>query len=276
MKLLNPNPPMISTFTVANDIPSIACIGGGLAWVQTGCQALQLIDKTCNTVIDTIYAQSDIRDFAITKDCRILLTEHGNKCVEVVSMKEFQRKILTLFNTELQPGGLCCLHDGTILVTFHRNSKIIQYSAKGEVLNELDHIELRCPCRVAQNKLNHDIYITDKEGIYPKAAGKIIALDSNFNFKYFYTGLAAEDELFTPVEICSDEAGHILIADMANDVVHVLDCEGQFIQYILTREQRVYEPVTIDVDREGMVWVGTSVEAFEEGTVHVARYLQDV
>ena len=67
--------------------------------------------------------------------------------------------------------------------------------------------------------------------------------------------------------------GHVLIADHNNHRVHILDQEGQFIQFILTSQQGLHEPITIDVDKEGYVWVGELVD-INKGRVKVARYLQ--
>ena len=81
------------------------------------------------------------------------------------------------------------------------------------------------------------------------------------------------DSEFTPVGVCADQMGHILITDYSNHRVHILDQKGCFIQYILTSHQGLHQPVTIDVDKEGNMWVGEWVD-YGKGRGKVARYLQ--
>ena len=67
--------------------------------------------------------------------------------------------------------------------------------------------------------------------------------------------------------------GHVLITNINNHGVHILHQKGHFIQYVLTLQQGLHNPVTIDVDREGHMWVGELVASIE-GHVKVAKYLQ--
>ena len=49
---------------------------------------------------------------------------------------------------------------------------------------------------------------------------------------------------------------HVLIADYNQQKVHILDQDGQFQQYLLTKKQGLGRPWSIDVDTEGNAWVG--------------------
>ena len=94
-----------------------------------------------------------------------------------------------------------------------------------------------------------------------------MAVGADSQLKYEYSGQS--DKKFCPVGVGSDQMGHVLIADYKNHDVHILDQEGRFIQFILTSQQGLHDPVTIHVDREGYVWVGEY-----DQYVKIARYLQ--
>ena len=114
------------------------------------------------------------------------------------------------------------------------------------------------------NRATNDLYICDHEkGIF-SSKGKIIAVSADQQLRYEYCGQG--DEPFTPVNLCADQIGRLLITDVTNHRIHILDQKGQFIQYIFTKEQ-VNFPEPIDVDGDGYVWVG------QDKLVMVARYL---
>ena len=196
---------------------------------------------------------------AVTSDGELLLADHSNNCIRSVSR---QKTISTLFTTSGTPSGLCCFPNKNIVVTLHDERNVKVYNIDGEIIQTFDHITFRCPRTVAVNKVNQDIYICDER--------KVLAVGADGRLQYEYTGQG--DREFTPYDVCTDQMGHVFIADRDNDRVHVLDQEGRFIQYILTSQQGLGWPVTTDVDREGYLWVGKQVGP--TGYVEVARYLQ--
>ncbi|KAJ8310986.1 hypothetical protein KUTeg_011431 [Tegillarca granosa] len=42
---------------------------------------------------------------------------------------------------------------------------------------------------------------------------------------------------------------------MENSVVHVLDRDGKFIQYLITPEQGCDRPIGLDLDNHGRLWM---------------------
>ena len=265
---LIPNPSVQSQFDVDHPYPRIACVDGGLAWVKTDNYKLQLVDRT-GTVKDTINTGFGFNGITVTADGDILLSDYGNKCIKSLS---HQTKIITtLLCISGQPSGLCCLQNGDIVVTFCEDSKVAVYNPNGEIRWALDNIKFRFPQTVAVNKFNQDIYVCDLERMEYGVPGKLLAVGVNLGrLRYEYTGQG--DSKFSPEAVCTDQIGHVLIADYSGERVHILDREGLFIQYILTSYQGLRRPVTIDVDREGYVWVGEY--AFSKKGVKVSRYLQ--
>ena len=262
-KSLIPQPSVQSKFDVNRAYPRIACVERSLAWVQTGDKKLQLMDRD-GSVRDNINTDFDFLDITITSAGDLLLTDCDNNCIKSVSRHKF---VSTLFRTSGKPWGLCCLHNGDIVVTLRDNSKVLVYSSNGQIKQKMDDIKFRCPMSVSVNKVNQDIYICDYEKDSFDSPGKVLAIGDNGQLQYEYTGQSSSK--FIPVEVCTDHMGHVLITDCKNEFVHIMDREGQFIQYILTEQQGLSLPNTISVDEEGYVWVGECNRC-----VKVARYLR--
>ena len=263
ISLMTTNPSVQYTLNISHYTPRIACVNDGQAWVQTGGFTLQLMDRG-GSVRDIINTDFTIHGMAVTSDGYILLSDYNNRCVRSVSRKKI---FSTLFSTSGEPFALCCLYNGDIVVAFRGDSKVAVYDRTGQVRKTMDHIKFRRPMSVSVNKVNQNIYICDKECNGLDSAGKVIAVGTDYKLLYEYTGQG--DSSFTPVEICTDQMGHILITDFRKPKIHILDQEGQFMQYILT-SQGLHHPRTVDVDREGYVWVGEYVN--NKGRFTVARY----
>ena len=257
-------PSVQSKFSVNESFPYIACANQGRAWVNTDYRTLQLMDRD-GSVSDTINTDFYFSDIDVTSDGELLLVDYNNNCIRSVSR---EKKISTLFRTSRNPDSLCCLNNNDIVVTFPDDSKFVVYSRNGEIRQKMDNIKFRFPMSVAVNKVNQDIYICDHEYNAEYSIGKVVTIGADGQLRYEYSGQGGN--VFGPVDVCTDQMGHILITDFHNNRVHILDQEGQFIQYVLTSQHGLNCPTTIDVDREGYVWVGE----YDNKCVKVARYLQ--
>ena len=241
---------------------SIACVRSGRAWVRTGDGTLELMDQR-GAVKD--YIDTDLfDDVVLSPQGELLLSDFSYKCIKSVSPDKVVSK---LFRTQWTPYGLCCLHSGDVAVTFREEGRVVIYSRSGKIVQELNKKLFRHPYRVAQNKVNKDLYICDKDGPNISYTGKIIALDTSYCLKYEYTGQGNID--FHPMDLCTDSAGRVLITDSESNTVHILDRDGRFLQYLLTEEQGLWDPVSINVDNDGYAWVGDY-----HGYVKVVKYLQ--
>ena len=230
--------------------------------MRTGRRSLQLMDQHGN-VKDTIDTEFNFSDVALSPQGELLLSSTRIKSINP------GKEVKTLFTTGLAPWGLCCLHSGNVAITCYNEAKAVIYSISGKIIQELDKTLFKCPIRVAQNKVNHDLCICDKDKTEYTSTSKIVALSldiTSYNLRYKYTGHG--NIKFCPLDLCTDSAGNVLITDW-NRLVHILDRDGQFLQYLLTAEQRLEWPVSIDVDSDGNAWVGEVA-----GGVKVVKYLQ--
>ena len=244
---------------------SIVCVGTGLAWVRTGDKKLKLMDQS-GAVKDAIDNWFYFSDVVLSPQGEFLLTDTNNKCIRSIHLDRVAR---TLFRTQWTPYGLCCLHSGDVAVTFNSEGRVVIYNMSGKIVQELSKKLFKLPHGVTQNKVNHDLCVCDKNKSESTSTGKIVALDvSSYHARYKYRG--QDTTPFCPMDLCTDSAGRVLIADYIATRVDILDKDGQFIQYLLTKEQGLLKPISIDVDSEGNAWVGEE----RNGGVKVVKYLQ--
>lgn len=60
---------------------------------------------------------------------------------------------------------------------------------------------------------------------------------------------------FNPRGIACDEQGNILVADVDNDVIHLLKSDGMFVTHVLSSISPISQPWGICVDSQNKVWV---------------------
>ena len=272
-------PPILSTFNVMTYSPQIICAGQGLAWLKidhNNVHLLKLVDKNGSSK-QTIRTDFSISEVALTSNGEILLLNSQNRSIKSVSQ---QGQITTLFRTSSYPSSLCCLHNGDIVVAFSSDNKVTVYNGVGHIKQTLDNIRFQRPMKLAVNKVNQDIYVK----CHSHNGNLVTAVTVYGQLRYEYVG-QDEDTQFQPEAVCTDMMGHILIADSGIQAIHILDQDGQLIRYIdnLILRQGFSFPETIDVDREGCVWVGNTrgedrffvgMGQKKKGCIMVARYLQ--
>ena len=257
---LVPSPFVESEFNVGYILPSIAHVTSGRAWIQTADGVLKLMDRR-GIVCDTIETRFYFEDVAVSNQGNILLCDTENNCINSVLRNKSTK---TLFKIQIQIGwfksqcksyGLCCLQNGEIAVTFADDGRVVIFSMSGKVIQELDRKLFKHPYRIAENKINSDLCIVDKADRNFISVGKVIALGKDNKVRYEYTGIDKRQS-FIPCGLCTDDAGQVLVTDFDNQTVHILDKDGKFRQYLLTGEQGLRNPVSINVDNEGNAWVG--------------------
>lgn len=137
----------------------------------------------------------------------------------------------------------------------HQHASVIRISRDGRVENEFTRNErdepiFSKPMYVCENRLNQNICVSDMDS-------KIIVLTFSGEFRFNYKGVQPEGKKapFDPRGIACDEQGNILVADLGNDVIHMLKSNGEFVTHVLSSISPISQPWGICVDSQNRVWV---------------------
>ncbi|XP_062578104.1 tripartite motif-containing protein 2-like [Saccostrea cucullata] len=173
------------------------------------------------------------------------------------------KKKAKLINTMYYPRGLCCSRSGDILVCmgdykYSLSGRVVKYSSIGEIVQVFleDQNGKRLfvnPYFVCEN-VNGDICISDIE----TKNSKVVVLNRSGELLFKYYGnmqLKTSEKEFKPLGLATDSLGQILIADNANNAVHLISQDGDFLSYILTENDGISLPHRISVDTAENLWM---------------------
>lgn len=121
------------------------------------------------------------------------------------------------------------------------------------------------PNYITENN-NGDIIVSDF-GIL--GFGAIVVTERGGKFRFSYSGHPLGSHL-QPRGICVDSLSHILLCDRLTSTVQMLDQDGQFLSYLLTKSQLTMKPLSLgyDVNKHRLL-----VGAYNKNTVCVYTYL---
>ncbi|XP_062587158.1 uncharacterized protein LOC134248790 [Saccostrea cucullata] len=169
--------------------------------------------------------------------------------------------------------GLCFTMNGDLLVSMrtndHEQSRVvryletktiqsIQYESQGQPLFSTVSTAVLL---LAENG-NGDICVADNAG---KA---VVVVDSSGRLRFKYTGNLSKQSKyreFKPSKIAADVNMQILINDNSNDIVNIIDCNGNFICYI---EHPCNGGLSIDSDQN--LVIGDQ----DTGIIQIIKYLE--
>ena len=102
--------------------------------------------------------------------------------------------------------------------------------------------------------------------------GAVVVTSGEGVHRFFYTGSPSGSRLFGPQGICTDVMSHILVSDVRTSTVQMLDRDGQFLSYVLTRQTpgMDYTPRGLSYDvKTHAVCVGSA----DNNTMSVCRHI---
>ena len=155
--------------------------------------------------------------------------------------------------------------NGDILVGMIREgeAKVTRYNRTGR---EIQNIQKD---NNGETLYVHPHYITENINgdICTSDIGKqaVVVVDEQGNYRFPYKG---HERNFSPYGICTDTHGRILVCDY-KEAVHRLDQDGNFLQYIFTRDDLVF-PCSVCLDDKNNLFMGNAVT----NTVTMYKYLQ--
>lgn len=137
----------------------------------------------------------------------------------------------------------------------HQYASVIRISSDGKLEHEYTtngkgEPLFSKPVNVCENGINQNICVSDMDR-------KVIVLTFSGEVHFNYEGVQPTvcRSPFNPRGIACDEQGNILVADLDNDVIHLLKSDGMFVTHILSSISPISQPWGIFVDSQNKVWV---------------------
>ncbi|XP_062585259.1 E3 ubiquitin-protein ligase TRIM71-like [Saccostrea cucullata] len=171
------------------------------------------------------------------------------------------------------PVGLHYIENGDLLVSMRSTNKIksrvvryfgtieklkIQYDSQGQPLFSTGSTAVLL---LTENG-NGDICVADNSD------KTVVAVDSSGGLRFKYKGNLSKQTKyrdFIPLNIATDVNTQILIDDNSNNIVHIIDCDGNFVRYI-------EHPCNggLSIDTEHKLVIGDR----DSGKVQIIKYLE--
>lgn len=275
-----PNPQkMMKTPVILNTIQSpledssrlwkVSCEGAENVWTSGNDSQLYQINSS-GAVLKKIKAANNVLALSIDSDQNIvfIVSWLDTKVYKYESNTNTVKTLLEL--SDWCPRGLCHTMIGDLLVSMRsldeKRSKIVSYSMTRETQNDiiggsLFSVDSKKLLGLSENG-NGDICVADFTG----EAVLVVYAFGELRFKY--TGNRAtykKKTSFVPYDIVNDGNFNILIGDNSNKVVHIIDCDGNFIRYV---EFPCTGGISIDTDHNLVAG------EFSTGKIRIIKYIE--
>ncbi|XP_048747680.1 tripartite motif-containing protein 2-like [Ostrea edulis] len=237
IKPLLDEPRVIATIATGSDrLFNVSCLGEEQVWT-CGLDEVMKLFNLQGKLLTSIQPKSgnNARDIAVTRDGDLIYIDYDNKTVNLVKNNQIQTMI-TLQGW--RPINVCCTCCEDILVIMvsddRKQSKVVRYSDstekqtiqfddQGQPLYNTSGGNTKY---ITENR-NLDICVSDFE------TRAVVVVNQSGKFRFRYIGHPSNTkEPFVPGGIATDSQGHILTADICNQLIHILDQDGQFLRYI--------------------------------------------
>lgn len=257
------------------DIPSINSLcsddNNGI-WV--GCwnrQPLSHLMRNDDTIELKERYPTNVSDMTILPSGDILFTKFGDCAIKRISCQDGSISTFKFF-MPLYPEGIHANSKGEVfvtvvdqtnfLVTRETRRKVVKISETGQIIKEIEYGDHNLklfilPYRVTEN-VNGDICVVNRTSRY---FGQVVVLDRDGRSKFIYDGnpsLPCND--FIPMGIACDKNGCIIVTDPSDYSIHILDKNGILLQYLVSTVIGIDPPISVTVDKYGLLWVGTLSE----------------
>ncbi|XP_061166371.1 E3 ubiquitin-protein ligase TRIM71-like [Saccostrea echinata] len=186
-----------------------------------------------------------------------------DKTVRTVSVE----KVDILFSTKpLLPLSLCKSGPGEILLSLVDNlsnsrsrssTRVVQRMTLSGQVNATYQYEndgktplFTKPYRIALSS-HKDIIVADQTGSH---SGRLCVLDLDGRVRFFYEGKGGKRD-FKPSGVCCDVENNVIVADSANHTIHIINQDGEFLRYLLTKKDGLVYPFSVAMFRD-VLWIG--------------------
>eukprot|EP00105_Crassostrea_gigas_P045267 XP_019929415.1 PREDICTED: uncharacterized protein LOC105344735 [Crassostrea gigas] len=210
---------------------SVTCTTDEQIWTRGDSNIIKLYNLK-GELLESIRTKSgyDPRDITVSKSGHLVYADFFDKTVKMVK----NTQVLEVMRSQRwRPLRVNSTVSGDIMVTMlggsKKRTKVVRYaySKQRQTFQPLYFSPPQWSINyVAENK-NQDVCVVDG------TACAVVVVNETGKLRFKYTGPpSSTKEPFHPIGVCTDSQSRILIADNANDCIHILDQNGQFLQFI--------------------------------------------
>lgn len=254
----------------SSELWRIACEGAIKIWTSGDLNRISQIDRN-GSVLKTIETEDTVIALSLDlhKDLVFILSVPDTKVFKFES-----NKVVTLLNlTNWCASGLCHTGNGNLLVSMRSRdrtqSKVVRYSGITQIReiqndpqgNLLFSVGTTAVLHLIENG-NGDVCVADCAGL------SVVGVDLSGELRFQYMGNVTTFSKYTkfkPSKIINDSQQHILINDDSNDIVHIIDSDGNFIRYI---KYPCNGGISVDIDHNLVVGERKT------GKIRIIKYLE--
>lgn len=213
-------------------------------------------------VIQTVDTDFGLFDLAMTKSDAsklIVTTMYGGK----VKMLAPDNKFIDIYvaPNHCKTQGLTVTDDNYIVVCLYNSTQkegqLVKLCTNGTLIDTIHYDAdkqplFEDPYRISSNR-NGDLIVVQ---LYNS---DIVVVNKLGQKRFTYTGHDDwGDGEFNPWYTTTDHKSHILISDYWNSLIHLLDKDGNFLQFIITDQHGIQKPWGLSIDMLGRLWVCSS------------------
>ncbi|XP_048753539.1 uncharacterized protein LOC125664772 [Ostrea edulis] len=259
----------------SNTIVSIHSATEELAWVHGWDNSAYLVN-TSGVIKTTLEMKNVSNDFIVSSDGAHIFTDFEDD--EIKKMDE-NGIVSTVVSTKpLTPIGIAKAQSGDLLValvddySFKLNTSskrlVKMISTDGEEKRNYEFERdgttklFTKPHRVFHN-YNNDICVIDQTG---QSSGVLRVLSLDGAVRFDYRGHYVKKR-FDPRGLVCDVYCNIIVTDCLHNFIHMLSPCGEFIRYLVTKQETFDSPYSVDLQKSSL-WVGG-----KNGNISVFRYV---
>ncbi|KAJ8299302.1 hypothetical protein KUTeg_023362 [Tegillarca granosa] len=243
---------IVSSFTGKQN--HVVTTGNNQAWIWCWRGKDISLVTSDGEVLQNINTDFDVFNAAVSTTGDLLVTVcMGNKVKKLTRNNTFTDLYTAADNYQTQ--GITVTDTGNVLVVLYKNmnSRIVEITTSGQHIRTIQHDTM-------DNKLLFDypyFICSSKNGdIIVGEYTKVVVITQQGQKRFIYKGEKRKMKTsFVPSDVVTDKHGHIIISDYYNSVLHVLDSDGKFVQYLMTPEHRCDKLEGLDIDSSGRLWV---------------------
>lgn len=196
-------------------------------------------------------------DIAVTSTGEIIITDMKGKNVNIHNNDGTFAKTVT-DTSPFIPHGIHVTTADEILVCLQKtgtDGKVLRLTKTGKETQTIQYSKyyylFRDPNLVVEN-VNGDVCITNK-----RKSLTVVDKSGGFRFRYPYVANTKYTKIVLGeiTGIVCDTSGNILLSDFTNHTIHLVDINGQFIQYLMTENDGLKRPWGLRITPKGTLWI---------------------